>query len=1120
MPLLTIGPFELSDRLGRGGMGSVWGGVHAPRGVPVAVKVLHARFANDSWFRSSFSSEVRAVARLDHPNIVTILDHGVLTTADLPGLPFDEPDIGVGSAWLAMEHLGGQPLTRFKGRCPWEQMLPWLRGLLAGLGHAHARGLLHRDLKPANVMVEGDRAVLVDFGLARELDGEPDDVHDGLVVGSLAYMAPEQFEADDAAFGPWTDLYGLGCLIWALTTGAGPYGQRRPPVELHHAHSNLPLPRLLAREPVPVGFEGWLRRLLEKHPLDRYRCAADALHALEQLVSSSPPSWAPHHGSPEVPRSPVAAPMPARWPDRVRRRDRAPELLEAGLRLFGLRQPPLIGRLATQELLWDALQDAHQGHTRVVLLEGAAGAGKSRIVRWLAETGHATGAADVVHARHGEEPGRGDGLTPAFSRGLGLVGGDRGAAQRRLVELADRWRLGAAERADLSAVLLPGGRSRRGGVQRNSLLMGLIEHMSQRRPVLLCLDDVHWGADTLSFVAQLLDRPPALRPRALVVMTSRPVVPHTPVDRLIRRVLGAMGAERVPVGLLAPGWRKSLIQSLAPVEPGLAELVETRVGGNPLFTVQLLGDWVARGLLEVGSSGLRLTPGANPELPADLHVLWQRRLDRALQHRTDRERQAVKLAAVLGPHVDRGEWDAACHEAGFGLCDGVLDDLLSAGLGHPDSLGLDRGFSFVHGMLAESLQRAADEGGRLRTLRRAVLGMLKQRVVADPKAALRLGHLLVVLDQPADAIAPLGQGAWVAVRDSEFLEAERGLLAREAALRAVGAPESDPRWGDGWVMLARVARRRGQIDTAKKATESVLSASVSHVQGPHAARWTALGSQAHREAARLAELGGQPTAAVEHARAALSMARTLGDPVALAWCRRDYGLLRVQAGARMGEVDRLLAAAQSTFEGTGETFGAADCLRARAVVRHREQRSSDSEQLCRHARRALRRCLTVQEPAHTQVALGDVARLAGQTAQAVRWYAAARERFQHIGHPGPARLPWREAASRLDRRDPDHEAIKHLLDQASPTDAGLMAAVRARLLLAGGDEQAAMGALTGGLRRPDPEAAEQSEALAQDARRVAAHELAAEAYRWAARQWSGMGWTGRARRAGLAAERR
>ncbi|MBC04383.1 MAG: hypothetical protein CMJ34_13945 [Phycisphaerae bacterium] len=1097
-------------------MGSVWGGEHVPRGVPVAVKVLHARFANDSWFRTSFASEVRAVARLDHPNIVTILDHGILSMEDLPGLPVDEPDIGVGSAWLAMERLSGTPMTRFKGRCPWKRLLPWLQGLLAGLGHAHARGLLHRDLKPANVLVDGDRAVLVDFGLARELDADPDEAHDGLVVGTPAYMSPEQFEADDAGFGPWTDLYGLGCLVWALVTGAGPHGQRRSAGELRHAHLNLPVPRLTARSPVPVGFEGWLRRLLARHPLDRYRCAADALHGLNQLATGAV-EWASFQPPAEPPRTPVAAPLQVRWPEPVRRRDRAPELLGAGLRLFGLRQPPLIGRLATQERLWEALGDVHRGDARVVLLEGPAGAGKSRIVRWLAQTAHATGSAEVVHVRHGEEPGRGDGLIPALRRHLGLVGGDSAAARRRLDALADRWRLRQAERVELMAMLLVVGvvrRSGRGGVQRNSLLSALLDRLSEARPLLLCLDDVHWGSDTLNFVAQLLDRPPTLRPRVMILMTARPVVSGSPVDAFLRRILQSVGSERVPVGLLAPGWRGALIQSLAPVEPALAELVETRAGGNPLFTVQLLGDWVARGLLEVGRDGLRLTAGADVDLPSDLHALWQRRVDMALRHRSSHERQAVELAAVLGTHVDRSEWEMACLEAGFGSCDRVLDDLLSAGLAHPDPLGLERGFSFVHGMLAESLQRAAKAQDRLVGLREAVLAMLRRRASDEQRVALRTGHLLLNLGRPSEAIAPLGDGAWAAVRDSEFLEAERGLRARQAALEAIDAAPDDPRWGEGWVMQARVARRRGQLATARESTKQVLAASPAQNAGPHAARWTALGSQAHREGARLAVLAGEHDAAIDHARAALALARTLKDPVALAWCRRDYGLLRVQAGARMGEVDRLLAAAQSTFEATGEVFGAADCLRARAVVRHRERRSSDVEHLCRHARRALRRCLTLQEPAHTQAALGDVARLAGRTAEAVRWYAAARERFQHIGHPGPARLPWREAAARLDRSEPDPALVQQLIEGAAAVDAGFMAAVRARLWLAMGNESAAIMELSQALRGSDPEAAEQAEALARRARAVMADDLAAEAAGFAARQWGLLGWPARARRAG------
>ncbi len=1103
-----IGPFELTERLGRGGMGSVWAGRHLERQVPVAMKVLHARFAHDTWFRSSFAAEVRAVARLDHPNIVTILDHGVVGREDASTFPSNQPEMGPGSAWLAMERLPGIPLSRYKGRVTWEQLLPWLRDLLAGLGHAHARGLLHRDLKPANVLVHGPRAVLVDFGLARELDGEPDEVHDGLVVGTSAYMAPEQFEADDAAYGPWTDLYGLGCLVWSLLAGQAPFGQRRPHLELHHAHANVALPELTPRMWMPPGIEAWLRRLLEKDPLQRFRFAADARAALDLLVEQSLPPSERH-----VPMAIPAPVLPERWPSRQRRLDRAPELIGAGLRLFGLRQPPLIGRTPTQELLWEALRSVHAGDARVVLLQGPAGAGKSRIVRWLAEAAHATGAATVISARHGEEPGRGDGLLPALRRALNLVG-PSAAALARLDARMSAWNLAPAVLDDLRAMLLPGHASRRigVGVRRNSLLIRLLEQLGEERPVALCLDDVHWGDDSLAFVAQLLDRPPVLRPRVLVLLTARPVAPATSGANLIHRILAARGAERVGVDLLPPGWRPALIQSLVPVESELARRLEARAGGNPLFTVQLLGDWVERGLLVPGDGGLVLREGCDPEMPANLHDVWQRRLARALVHRPNGERHAVELAAVLGTYIDRLEWEEACVVAGLVASDTLADDLLAAGLAQPDPLGLDHGWGFVHGMLRESLLRAAEEGGRAARWHLACATMLERRVITHPRAALRLGHHRMALGDPAGAVEPLGAGARAAFRDSEYLLAERGLDDRDAALDAVGAPRSDPRRGRGWLMRARVARRRGDLQTAGEATRALLSTVTGAVSTPaaDAGVWLDLASQAHREASRLAVLQSRSVAAIDHARTALLLARQRGDSEALAWCRRDYGLLRVRAGARLSEVDGILAGAQATFEQVGETFGAADCLRARALVRHRELRPGDAEPLLRAARRALRRCLAVQEPAHTRVGLGDIARLRGNTAEAVRWYRAARERFEHIGHPGPARLPFWEASVCLERGDPD--GARAALQGRSTDQPDLDRVVRARWKVAAGDLGGAAHAFPTLNLAPDPEVAEQAELLARDARRVADLPLAERAARAAILCWGSLGWPARVRR--------
>ena len=970
-------------------------------------------------------------------------------------------------------------------------------------------GLLHRDLKLANVLVHGERAVLVDFGLARELDGEPDQTHDGLVVGTSAYMAPEQFDALDAAYGPWTDLYALGCLVWALLAGQAPFGQRRPHSELHHAHLNQAPPELQPRMWTPPGIEAWLRRLLEKDPLDRFRCAADARVALEAVVAGG--------GAQTDRRLPMPvgpAPMPAHWPTRARRRDRAPELVGAGLRLFGLRRPPLVGRTPTQELLWEALRTVHHGDARVVLLQGPAGAGKSRIAGWLAEAAHGAGSATVVNARHGEEPGPGDGIVAAVGRALGLVGRSPDHSVQHLAARSARWGVSRAEHADLEALLLPGHTRRRlVGVQRNSVLVGVLEHMARDRPVALCLDDVHWGPDSLAFVRQLLDRPPALRPRVLVLMTARPVPATSPAGVLLASILAARGAERVPVGLLAPGWRRALIQAVIAVDRELAERLEARAGGNPLFTVQLLGDWVERGLLVPGEDGLVLRPGCDAELPANLHDVWQRRLARALERRSSGERWAVELAAFLGTHVHGPEWESACVVAGLVPSAGLVDDLLAAGLAQPDPLGLEHGWGFVHGMLRESLLRAASERGRAEQWHAACAAMLARRRRKHPRVALRLGHHRLALGDHAGAVEPLGTGAWAAVRASEYLQAERGLDDREAALDALGAGRVDHRRAEGWLMRARVARRRGALDAAETATGALLSVTRDDraLTGPDAGTWTDLASQAHREAGRLAGLQGRRAAAMDHARVALSLARQRGDQVALAWCRRDYGLLRVRAGARLSEVDGILAGAQATFERGGEDFGAADCMRARALLRTRELRPGDATPLLRAARRALRRCLAVQEPAHTRVALGDVARMSGRTAEAVRWYRAAGERFRHIGHPGPSRLPWWEASVCLDRGDV--AAARQAMHDRHCDLPALAALVTCRAQLADGDVGAASAGLPGLGGSVDPDVAEQAEALAKSAAAVEATVLAGRSARLAVGVWGALGWPTRARRA-------
>jgi serine/threonine protein kinase/tetratricopeptide (TPR) repeat protein len=302
---VRLGAFYLQDQIGQGGMGAVWRGVHLQRGQPVAVKVLSLERAREPRSLATFRREVRAVARLNHDAIVSVLDHGVIT----PAAAYEARGrLVAGSPFLVMELAEGTLASAYPA-VTWDATYAVLARLLTALAHAHARGIVHRDLKPANVLWVR-RAPnyppdlkLTDFGLAHVIT-QDDAGGRTRAAGTPAYMAPEQFRGAMRDFGPWTDLYALGCLAYQLAAGRRPFDAR---TEAEHAQAHLhsiPLP-LVPRFLVPDGYEDWVRRLLAKNPMARYRCAADALYALDKLVAGLPAS--------DLPPRPSDEPGPSPW---------------------------------------------------------------------------------------------------------------------------------------------------------------------------------------------------------------------------------------------------------------------------------------------------------------------------------------------------------------------------------------------------------------------------------------------------------------------------------------------------------------------------------------------------------------------------------------------------------------------------------------------------------------------------------------------------------------------------------------------------------------------------------------------------------------------------------------
>lgn len=362
--------YRMLDVLGRGGSGEVVAAVHETLGVLAAIK----RVAGD------IRHEARMMARIDHPCVLRVFDTGV-----------DEA-----GSWLAMERaVGPVPMPT----C-WEEVLEVARSLLAGLGAAHAAGVLHLDVKPQNLLVRADGSVaLADFGLARAAWA------DGERAGTPVFMAPELFR--DEAPCPQTDLYAVGCLLYHQICGHPPFSGDW--TTLGRLHQTEPIPALDPLFPVPSGLEDVVRELLAKHPADRPAHAHDVvvlLEALEEPVvgvgRSVPDVQHPTVPGPVVPAEPPVpvgrSPRVYRLPDRpvppTKRRG------HAGAGLLGLLDAPFTGREVELDLLWGHLQRVEaSGQPCVVSVDGPHGVGCSRLIEQFVRLAREAGCAAVAGGR-------------------------------------------------------------------------------------------------------------------------------------------------------------------------------------------------------------------------------------------------------------------------------------------------------------------------------------------------------------------------------------------------------------------------------------------------------------------------------------------------------------------------------------------------------------------------------------------------------------------------------------------------------------------------------------------------------------------------------------------------
>ncbi|MEJ7832380.1 MAG: serine/threonine-protein kinase [Nocardioides sp.] len=303
-----LGPYRIVRRLGVGGMGVVFEAVDTTLDRRVALKVISTHLADDESFRARFTHEARAQASLDSPHVVAVYAHG-----DADGRLY------IATQLVPDGDLGA--LIAAYGAPPVRTALDIIAQVASGLADAHASGLVHRDIKPPNVLLRrrGNAlsAYLADFGIARQVDSDHSLTSVGQTIGTPTFMAPELHTG--APSGVASDVYSLGCLLWATLSGHAPYGGTSD-YQIVTAHFEQPIPQLVPAEDPLVGHVNRVLRIaLAKQPADRYTSAfamRDDLYAALRIPDEGAAAATRSSGPPV--RSSATPVLPAPAPRRGR----------------------------------------------------------------------------------------------------------------------------------------------------------------------------------------------------------------------------------------------------------------------------------------------------------------------------------------------------------------------------------------------------------------------------------------------------------------------------------------------------------------------------------------------------------------------------------------------------------------------------------------------------------------------------------------------------------------------------------------------------------------------------------------------------------------------------------
>lgn len=561
------------------------------------------------------------------------------------------------------------------------------------------------------------------------------------------------------------------------------------------------------------------------------------LQTLAEIYRSRIAGAAPRNGL-------TVVPAPATW-RREAFSDQFDQLSGVGLGLWGLRTIPLVDRDAERDLIYSQiLETRDKRNARCIILEGPRGAGKSRIIEWMSQRAHELSIAHTLKALHYQDHIQAPGIARAMMYALVCQNLPRHLALDRIRAFLAEHPL-APEFDDALPMLeimqlkddpdhrIPNIRFD-GREEEFHVLARFLKRTAHDRPVIFWLDDLHYSTFSMDFVRFVLSDETAKNIPVLFLCSTRnedldDAQPHA--DSL-RRLLAAPNVTQIPVAPLSYNDQLALVRELIGLDSDLCRQVAQRTSGMPLFAIQIVGDWIERGVLVPTDTGFKVKEGVCVDLPDSLHALWLSRLGiifkDSKKNGNPRAVEQLEIAACLGNQFDADEWRIACELAELGNVSKTLDAMLSHTLfamKYPN-------IQFSHDLLRESLLRNARENDRFKEHHLICAEMLR----AYFSDALTFYHErraehLFAAGAWEMCIDPLLQAAKLRQKRSEFSAVYSLLKQRESAIADCHADEDSPIHALGWLTQASTLLQEVKLDEATPIIERALALGL-RIQSP------------------------------------------------------------------------------------------------------------------------------------------------------------------------------------------------------------------------------------------------------------------------------------------------